>query len=505
MPQGDKILVVDDELIIRELLIEVLADDGYGVESAPNGRVALDLLRKSDDFVLLFTDIIMPGMNGIELVREAKKLRPSLIPIVMTAYATLDTARAAVKEGAYDYVLKPFSLNEVKLAVSNALERHRLASENARLLELTQLFRISEQIATIHDEHHLLSFVLKTALHRVGASRGSILVRTADGRALEIRAGVGLPDEVLGRSVELDRSISGLVAKTVKPLLVNDVRELPEVAQLSHQLPETSFISVPLEHKGYGNGSGPDTGNGQQVIAVLNVCQKIDGTKFTEGDLKTLSILANHAAAALQNVRLIQDIERAHLATIESMALLLEARDPYTQFHSQRVRDVCIAIAVQLGISPQDIEILRLGAAFHDIGKVGIPDNVLNKPDKLTEDEWLQIRRHPIIGHSVLEPIQFLKQGHLDVVRGHHERMNGEGYPDGLRGKDVSPLVRIIGVADTYDAMASDRAYRKAMSGEHIILELRKESQDRLDPEVVGTLIRLMESGEINRLGHKVG
>lgn len=500
MTHREKILVVDDEAVIRELLSEVLQDDGYVVEAANNGQTALELLRSSDDFVLLFTDILMPGMNGIDLLREAKRLRPSLIPIVMTAYATLETARAAVKEGAYDYVLKPFSLSEIKLAVANALERHRLARENARLLELTQLFHISEQIATIRDENHLLSFVLKTALQRVGATRGSILVTTSDGKALEIRAGVGIPGDVLGAAVDLDRSISGIVAKTGKPLFVNDIREIPELARLARQLPETSFISVPLEQKGQGNGTAADTGSSNhRIIAVLNVCQKARGEHFTEGDLKVLSILANHAAAALQNVRLIQDIEHAHLATVESMALLLEARDPYTQFHSQRVRDVSVAIAINLGISPQDIEVLRLGAAFHDIGKVGVPDRVLNKPDRLTPEEWELIRRHPIIGYSVLEPIHFLKQGHLDVVRGHHERLNGNGYPDGIKDKEVPPLVRIIAVADTYDAMASDRAYRKAMPQNLIIAELRKAAGEQLDADVVNMLIHLITSGQINK------
>ena len=149
--ENGKILVVDDEAVIRELLSEVLTDEGYAVESAESGPRALDILGASDEFVLLFTDIMMPEMDGLDLIRRARRLRPAIIPIVMTAYATLDSARSAVKEGAYEYVLKPFSLSEVKLAVSNALERYRLASENARLLSLTQLFNISERIATMRD------------------------------------------------------------------------------------------------------------------------------------------------------------------------------------------------------------------------------------------------------------------------------------------------------------------------------------------------------------------
>jgi len=143
MAEHSKILVVDDEAVIRELMWDILAEEGYPVEAVSNGRAALDLLQKFDDFVLLFTDIMMPEMDGIQLIREARKLKPTLIPIVMTGFATLETARAAVKEGAYDYVLKPFSLSEIKLAVANALERYHLANENARLREVTELFTYS--------------------------------------------------------------------------------------------------------------------------------------------------------------------------------------------------------------------------------------------------------------------------------------------------------------------------------------------------------------------------
>ena len=174
--EPNKILIVDDESVIRELMMDILSEEGYSVESAPDAFEALELLREDDGFVLLFTDIMMPKMDGIELIREARRINPTLIPIVMTGYATLESARAAVKEGAYDYVLKPFSLSEIKLAVSNALERHHLANENARLLELTELFNISESVATFHDEKKLLDFVLKAALNRVGAERGSIML-----------------------------------------------------------------------------------------------------------------------------------------------------------------------------------------------------------------------------------------------------------------------------------------------------------------------------------------
>ncbi|HOZ45701.1 MAG TPA: response regulator [Candidatus Hydrogenedentes bacterium] len=495
MADKERILVADDEAVIRELMTDVLEDEGYVVDTAENGRQALEILRGDGEYIILLTDIMMPEMDGIELIREAHQIRPMLIPIVMTGFATLDTARAAVKEGAYDYVLKPFSLTEIKLAVSNALERYRLANDNARLREITELFNISETIAGIHDERQLLEFVLNAALEHVSAKRGSLMITTEDGRSLEVATSVGLPEEARGSMVKMGEGISGLVAQRVQPMFVTDIRECPDIAERSRRLHDASFISVPLERKMVS-----ETGavrNSPRVIAVLNVNEKRDGTSFNEGDLKVLSIVANHASAAIENVRLIRDIEEAHLGTLKSMALMLEAKDPYTHGHSQRVRDYAVLAAERLGLSREDIEVLKLGAALHDLGKVGVPDTVLNKNGRPTDEEWELIKQHPVIGHEVLSPVRFLKHEHLELVRNHHERVDGRGYPDGLAVSDLSLLVRIIVAADSYDAMASNRAYRMARDPHYIIGEFKKNAGAQFDQKVAQLFIEMIEAGEI--------
>ncbi|MBI4556483.1 MAG: response regulator [Candidatus Hydrogenedentes bacterium] len=501
MVSAGKILVVDDEAVIRDLMTDILAGEGFAVETCASGPAALHLLNDEGGFILLFTDIMMPEMDGIELIREARKVAPSVIPIVMTGYATLETARAAVKEGAYDYVLKPFSLSEIKLAVSNAFERHRLSNEVARLREITQLFNISEAIARIHDEERLVNFVLRAALERVGAERGSLMLTTPDGQGLEIAASVGVPEDAAKTVVKVGTGISGWVAQNIKPLLVEDIQKIPEVAEISRRLErDPSFISVPLERKPSSQEHElRAVGEQPRVLAVLNVSRKKEGGQFTEGDLKTLSIVANHAAVAIENVRLINDLEQAHLATLQSMALLLEAKDPYTHGHSQRVRDYSVIAARRLGMSDRDIETLRLGAALHDIGKIGVKDAVLNKEGPLTPEEWEMIKRHPVIGYDVLVPVQFLTPEHLALVRSHHERVDGKGYPDGLQGDQLSPLVRVIAVADAYDAMSSGRAYRKVMPNERIVGELKRCSGSQFDPKVAQTFVALVEAGQLRR------
>ena len=496
MTKGSSILVVDDEIVIRALLVDILTEEGYAVETAGSGRDALNLLQKDNNFVILFTDIMMPEMDGIELIREARKITPTVIPIVMTGFATLETARAAVKEGAYDYVLKPFSLSEIKLAVSNAIERHRLENENARLREITELFNISEKIAGMRDEKALLDFVLHAALDRVGACRGSLMVTTPDGKALEVAVSIGLSEEAAKTVVEMGRGISGMVAKSARPLLVEDICRNPDIEQISRRLHGDSFVSVPLEQKWPSGYDGPLGGLEPHVLGVLNVTDKKDGARFSEGDLKILSIVANHAAAALENARLIKSVEDAHLSTLQSIALLLEAKDAYTHGHSQRVRNYSVWAARRLGMSDTDIEVLRLGAALHDVGKVGIKDGILNKRGEPTAEEWETIRRHPLVGYEVLMPVRVLRPEHRQLVRGHHERMDGTGYPDGLRGDQLSPVTRVIVVADAYDAMASDRAYRSALSPPQIVEQLKRHSGSQFDPQVANTFVDLVESGQ---------
>jgi HD-GYP domain-containing protein (c-di-GMP phosphodiesterase class II) len=233
------------------------------------------------------------------------------------------------------------------------------------------------------------------------------------------------------------------------------------------------------------------------ILAVLNVSKKKEGGQFSEGDLKILNIVANHASVAIENARLIHDIEQAHLTTLQSMALIIEAKDSYTHGHSHRVRDYSMVAAQRLKLSEQDIERLRLGAGLHDIGKIGITDALLNKPESLSSEEWTMVKKHPIIGYDVLAPVHFLTQEHLQLVRSHHERFDGQGYPDGLRGDQLSPLVRVITVADAYDAMSSNRAYRKAMLPDRILAEIKRCAGVQFDPQVAQVFVELIQNDKL--------
>lgn len=495
MGKESRILIVDDEVVIRELMTDILQDEGFATTSAPDAKTALELLRKDNSFVVLFTDIMMPEMDGIELVREARKICPEIVPIVMTGYATLETARAAVKEGAYDYVLKPFNLSEIKLAVSNALERSRLTAENARLREISSLFNISESIASIRDEERLLQFVLDAALERLDAERGSLMLVSADGGSLNVAKSVGLPMGSSTASVAVGNSISGWVAENVKPLLIEDIGTAPSLRDMSLKLGTASFISVPLERKSSGDDSHALAESGlPKVIAVLNVTGKRGGRQFTEADLKMLSIMANHAAAALENVRLIREIEDAQREQLFTLGEIVETRSRETGNHVKRVAEYSKVLALKCGIPTPEAEILRLASPLHDVGKVGIPDAVLNKPGKLTPEEFEVIKTHAQIGYDMLKVSKGrVLQAAAIIALQHHEKFDGTGYPRGLSGKEIHVFGRITGIADVFDALGVERVYKKAWELDRILEYFKEQRGKHFDPELLDVFFANIE------------
>lgn len=488
LTKKEKILIVDDELIIRELLFDLLSEENFLVEMAPDGETALKIIREESEIAVLFTDIMMPKMDGITLIHKAREINPGIVPIIMTGYATIETARAAVKEGAYDYVLKPFNITEIKTVVNNALERNRLIQENARLKEITELFKISENISSMRDEEQLFRFILNAALEHTQAKRGSILEVIEDGKYLKVVASTGLPSELNGKIIPVNnQSISGLVLKNIEPLLIEDITQNPDLKDVLIGLRNTSFISVPLQRKkSEFIESHPLTINEQDVIAVLNVTDKSDGEIFSETDLKVLKIIANHGASAIENARLIHEIETAQREIVFTLGEIVETRSRETGSHVKRVAEYSKLLALKLGLSTKEAEILRLASPLHDVGKVGIPDAILNKPGPLTPTEFDVIKTHTTIGYDMLSKTKgVVLQSAAIIALEHHERFDGNGYPNGKKGKDIHIFGRIVGIADVFDALGVERVYKRAWTLNEIKEYFAEQRGKQFDPDLV--------------------
>jgi putative two-component system response regulator len=326
-----RLLVVDDEEFIRTIIRERLEIEGFSVDEAHNGRQALAKLG-TREYSILLTDIRMPEMDGIALLEEATKRFPGTSRIVMTAYAELETAVAALKNGAFDYILKPFSFDVLFVTIRNALRKHALECQ-------LQEYQSS---------------------------------------------------------------------------LENKVREQTEV------------------------------------------------------------------------------INSMYIRSIKALIKALEAKDFYTRGHSQRVTMISLAIGREMNLSSTHIEDLRRTAILHDLGKIGVREAVLNKPAKLSQEEFGEVEQHPEVGTQILSPIPLFRRL-LPGILHHHERIDGSGYPGGLAGTNIPLDARIMAVADAYDAMTSDRAYRAALPAEKAKEEIRRCSGTQFDPEIVSVFFSIVD------------
>ncbi len=323
-PNAMRCLVVDDEPRLRRVLVRLLEGEGFLCVEAGSGTEALEIMRQ-EPVPLVISDLRMPQMDGVTLLREIIAHWPDTAVIVVTAVAEVESAVACLQLGALDYVAKPFHLDEVRARVMQALDKRRLILENRSYHELLEQ-RVQEQA---------------------------------------------------------------------------------------------------------------------------------------------------------------RRIEELSLERLQALVHFLEEKDPYTRGHSVRVGNYATAVARELGLTPQAIDTIALGAELHDIGKIGVSETVLHKPGKLTESEYRHIMEHPVIGARILGPLMRDAPPALAIVRSHHERLDGKGFPDGLKGDAIPLEVRVVTVADSFDAMTSVRPYRPALSVQSAIRELEEGRAVQFDPRAV--------------------
>lgn len=231
---------------------------------------------------------------------------------------------------------------------------------------------------------------------------------------------------------------------------------------------------------------------GDKISGIITLSREDDTqNKFTDEDFTLLFNLASQTAIAIENSKLNLDIERTYFETISALALAVDAKDKYSRGHLERVAEYCMIIGKHLGLDEEDLDILRDGAKLHDLGKIGIPDEILRKEGSLTDEEWVIMRRHPEIGESIIKPVRSLNNL-CDVIRHHHEKLDGTGYPDGLKGDEISPLVRILTIADVYDALTTERSYRPRKSRQEAATILRSMKKE-LDQDIVELFLEQLE------------
>jgi HD-GYP domain-containing protein (c-di-GMP phosphodiesterase class II) len=414
-------------------------------------------------------DAIRIANVSISVEAEPNSLRESLTPLGLpVSIADRDPDKA----GDLSETLAIESL------IREELDLNKLSkSESA----LQILYKADQVLIEIDDIKLLLENFMDLIMEEVPASRGYIFLLNRDS---------GLPIPYVRRPQELfEEDTEIIVSQTIlqtavarrEALLSNDalVDERFVHSRSVANLKVRSAMCAPLINR-------------DKVLGIIYVDSTSKSNLFSQEDLSLLSAMAVKAGVTIENARLYDDLRSLFYNTVETLIRALQARDPYTSGHSTRVSRYCLLIADKLSFSTKEKHPVYLAAMLHDIGKIGVPDTLLQRPGKLTPDEMDVVREHPHMGASM---IRMLGEMHpiVPLILHHHEAYDGTGYPDGLKGDQIPLISRIIAVADSYDAMTSDRPYRERRKKAYAIEELRVCSGTKLDPSVVTAFLEVLE------------
>lgn len=483
--QKYNLLVVDDETYICSIVEEALsAFDEYNVTVYSNPEKALDHLSENHvDLVL--TDLVMGEFSGVDMMEEALKYHPDCIVILMTAYPTVNNAISVLKKGAYDYLVKPFKLETLRNTITRGLERQKLNRENLHMKEQLALYSLSEAMGTSKTLEEMLNQAADTARSVVGVNAISILVRENFNQVpipymIQGSSGDSDCEDFLRGNHELCRSAINNCESQISTSTIKD-------DGVGGKSCIRSLASYPLMSRG-------------EAIGLLNVIQEDPFMAVLPGQLHLLTIVASKIASAIETNRLHEHLQSSYIKAIRALANAIEARDLYTRGHTERVTILADLLASRLNWSEEKRAELKMGCTLHDIGKIGIPDAILNKPGKLTDEERDQIRNHPFLGAKILEGIDYLSPA-IPYVLYHHEFYDGTGYPDGLAGEDIPIEGRLLAVVDTFDAIVSERPYREGRPAIKAITELEKYKGLQFDPIIVDVMVAAWREGLIDQLG----
>ena len=495
-----RVLVVDDEHIICETLELYLQHLGIkNVQTANNGLEALEKINKTKyDFV--FVDLMMPEMNGIEVLKKTNDSHILTTFILMTGYPTMDVVIDAMHNGASDFLVKPFRFDDVKLAMERIQRLHCLMERNWQLHQelekkkeveelnnqlekkirlQTILYQIVDSLSKINRSENLYRYVINKAIESCNAKKACFLIYDQENSHLITLAQLGIEDMKPGTQAEFRHTLDGntILGNT---FIENYFGTLGgnEVA-LDKTFRDKAFMATPFNIR-------------NEPFGVLILGDK-EGHKFFDGeDEFILKFLAEKAALNIENMALYDNIKQSFFASLMALVSAIEAKDAYTRQHSKRVTEYALMIARQMGCSQVDLDRIETSGPLHDIGKIGVQDNILNKPGRLTDDEFDHIKAHPLVGANIVAPLG-LDSEEMGIIRHHHERWDGRGYPDHLEKEEIPRLARILAVADAFDAMNSNRAYRKALPFSVCIEELEKNRGSQFDPDVVESALIVLK------------
>ena len=410
--------------------------------------------------------------------------------IIMTGYPSIEVVIEAMHSGASDFLVKPFRFQDIKIILERIQKLHLLMEKNwllhqelkkkkeveelnaqlkKRIQLQSSLYNIVDSLSRISQSDDLYLYLVKKCIESCNAKKACFMIYDQLDSNLLVLAQHGLNGMNSGVTVPFTGNKKGEIKIDDHFFEAHFNMHNEKWMQTDKPIRNNGFLSIPFNIR-------------NEPFGILLVGEKAENGSFDEEDEFLVKFLAEKAALNIENIALYDNLKQSLIASLMSLVSAIEAKDPYTQQHSSRVTEYSIKIAQKMECSYEDIQMLESSGPLHDIGKIGISDNILNKTGGLSENEVDHIKTHPLIGVNIVSPLG-LDSEELAIIKHHHERWDGKGYPQGLKGEDIPRLSRILAVADSFDAMSSDRPYRKGMDQEKAFEIMEEVRGSQLCPD----------------------
>ncbi|MDD5007440.1 MAG: response regulator [Syntrophorhabdaceae bacterium] len=486
MIEGSKILLVDDSPEIIEVLGDFFALNGCHVHKAYTGNQALETLSKEDIEVVIL-DVNLPDVNGITLLDTIKVNTPAAAVIMATGFYDPNFIVDAMKKGASDFLIKPFELDKLMLVMMRVLRERKLLIEKENILssledkkkiemlnrelqkkikELTTMYHISNKfnsLSIFDDVYEKMITMVKEILDV--RSCGYYIV-DSDNRELILYKGFS------GNSDVIDEQKIFMTEE-----FFNDAQALKKHVVKDNKI----FLPLIIKNECIG--------------FIMADCKNGKGNgHLMESNVFFLKLVADKASTQIENKMLYESLFESVVHTLKSLIAAINRRDLYTEGHCKRVTAMSLLLAEKIGLADYERDVIRVVGPIHDLGKIGIPDAILLKPGKLTDEEYTLMKGHSMYGEQIMNRFEILAN-EARIIRHHHERYDGRGYPDALRGDKIPVCSRVLAVCDTYDAMATNRPYRNALVVQEILGEIERCKGSQFDPDIADSFIDMLNDG----------
>ncbi|HPO51841.1 MAG TPA: response regulator [bacterium] len=458
-----KILVIEDNIGVQNLYRDILKKHSYETEILDSVSGAIDALKKTN-FDLVILDLQLSEENGLMFLDNLKSLETSVPPVIVcTGMASIENAVNAMKKGASDFITKPFTVDVLISTIERNISTSELSKKISEIEMIRSILELNRIIISITDIEDLCTGVIDLVYNLVKPDVALLYFSDDDTGRFFLR-------RTKGNTADFNPPVVLSLSETGDFHRKNN--------DIVHRIDEKSF-----EVKLFGR---------KNIIGILRFYST---ERFDDRELNFLSVFGTQMGIALENANLLQQLQESYISAIRSLVNSLEAKDAYTKNHSEQVAYYAVAIGKVLGLDQKSLESLRNAAYLHDIGKLGIKDEIILKKSSLSEKELEIIKKHPLITKEILQPLKMRKE-EIEACLYHHERVNGKGYPEGLSGEKIPLFARILAVADSLSAMISERPYRKKMEIEDAIEELKRNAGQQFDENIVKVLIHVVENSK---------